>query len=95
MQFLTQLDWSKCMQDYNSLIKRYEELKNKIRDEHTRKYITRKETQKLLEDMCLFMKEDHPEEEKVKFFPFGMIESLGMLLDDSNPEKSFRFCDDK
>lgn len=83
------------MQDYNSLIKRYEELKNKIRDEHTRKYITRKETQKLLEDMCLFMKEDHPEEEKVKFFPFAMIESLGMLLDDSNPEKSFRFYDNK
>ncbi len=49
--------------------------------------LTRKEAEKLYQDMCEFIKEDHPEKEIRSIYPIGMMESLGMLLDDSDPKQ--------
>ena len=45
--------------------------------------------------MKQFIKEDHPKEEIRSIYPIGMMETLGMLLDDSNPDKSAVFKADK
>lgn len=45
--------------------------------------------------MVKFVEEDHPKDQKVKFYPLGLIESLDFMLDDSNPEEIFKFADDE
>lgn len=45
--------------------------------------------------MVKFVEEDHPNDQKVNFYPLGRIESLDFMLDDSNPEQSFKFADGK
>lgn len=83
------------MQNYDDLVKRNEDLWKRLKDDSTSKAVTRKEVQKLVQDMVEFVEEDHPANEIAMFYPLGCIESLVFLLDDSNPDKSYRFSDDE
>ena len=49
------------MQSYDDLIKRNEDLWNRLKDDSMSKTVTRKEVQKLVQDMIEFVEEDHPE----------------------------------
>lgn len=83
------------MEDYNKLIERHNNLWNQIRDDELCKRVKRKDVEELVTDMWKFVKEDHPSEQKTMFWPMGMIESWKFILDDSDPEKSFKFADDE
>lgn len=85
------------MQNYDNLLKRYDELWKRLNleDDNGVSIVTRKETEQLRGDMVKFVEEEHPKDQKVKFYPLGLIESLDFMLDDSNLEQSFKFADDK
>lgn len=83
------------MQNYPDLVLRFKNLKQRLQNKEKRKYVTRKEIIILANDMTEFVKEEHPEEEKRTFWPLGYLENIFFLLDESNPEKSFKFADDK
>ncbi|WP_270525627.1 hypothetical protein [Longibaculum muris] len=80
------------MQEYKDIVRRFD-LIFKTSEEPL--LVTRKEAEQLYEDMKQFIKEDHPKEEIRSIYPIGMMETLGMLLDDSNPDKSGVFKADK
>lgn len=82
------------MMNYEDLVRRYDELWKRLKDNKERKKVTRQEIKELAEDMAIFIKEDHPNNEKTKFYPLGYLESLGFLLDESNPDKTIKFADD-
>ena len=82
------------MQNYDDLIKRNEDLWIRLKGDSASKAVTKKEIQKLVQDMVEFVEEDHPANEIAMFYPLGCIENLGFLLDDSNPDKSHKFSDD-
>lgn len=77
------------MKDFDDIVRRF----NLIFDEKC--LLTRKEAEQLYDDMREFIHENHPIEQKRALYPIGMMESLGMLLDESNDEKTFKFKADK
>lgn len=67
------------MQDYQDIVNRF----NRVLKEP--KSVTKEEAMQLYADMVAFIQEDHPIREIRHIYPIGMMESLGMLLDDSGP----------
>lgn len=80
------------MQEYKDIVRRFDLI---FKTSEKPLLVTRKEAEQLYEDMKQFIKEDHPKEEIRSIYPIGMMETLGMLLDDSNPDKSAVFKADK
>ena len=80
------------MQKYKDIVKRFNTIFKSIEYPIP---VTRKEVEQLYEDMKQFIKEDHPKEEIRAIYPLGMMESLGILLDDSDLDKSAVFKADK
>lgn len=76
------------MQDYKDIVKRFNMI---FKSDEYPIAVTRREAEQLYEDMKQFIKEDHPIKEIRSIYPIGMMESLGMLLDDSDPNKSAVF----
>ncbi|WP_270525749.1 hypothetical protein [Longibaculum muris] len=80
------------MQDYKDIVRRFNLIFETSEEPLP---VTKKEAEKLYDDMKQFIKEDHPKKEIRSIYPIGMMETLGMLLDDSNPDKSVIFKTDK
>lgn len=67
------------LQDYQDIVNRFNRVFKNL------KSVSKEEAMQLYADMVAFIQEDHPIREIRNIYSVGMMESLGMLLDDSGP----------